>query len=272
MQLNAIDLAIPPYRGPVKQPQERTYELPVEKPQPALKLSAPCQVKKGSTWLEDPAKVILVRRDGTFDVAVFEYQQVFAGPSRLEKAYELKSKPYPDEVREPTAAITAAMCAYEEAVTAAQEKPQVPDLFTATYFVDVVRSDAAAGVVRAKVRIAGQDWVAESHNAFDEASTCEQVLCAGNPLHFHRRHYGAAERNYEQLKQWIREQTGWNGVDRIYTRGFELKEIHDTRVHSQAREGLAIVVLAKGEVYDRAKWAAYAEPGGVVGSSGCRIL
>ena len=270
-----MDLAIPPYRGPVTQPQERVGEQPVETPQTALKLGDPCQVKKGDTWLEDPAKVTLVRRrDGTFDVAVFEYRQLAVGAPRLEKAYELKSKPYPDEVREPTAAIAAAMSAYEAAVTAAQDRPQVPDRLDATYFVDAVRSDAAAGVVRAKVRINGQDWGAESHDTREtgEASTCEQICFAGSPWHFHRTHYGAAEHNYERLKGWIREQTGWDDVDRVYTRGFELKNIHDLRVHSQAREGLAIVVLAKGEVYERAKWAAYAEPGGVVGSSGGCIL
>ena len=37
------------------------------------------------------------------------------GAPRLEKAYELKSKPYPDEVREPTAAIAAASAAVSAA-------------------------------------------------------------------------------------------------------------------------------------------------------------
>jgi len=257
-------LAIPPYRGSTN-PQEPVVEQAAAR-QPApthkLQLSAPCQVMKAGAWLDEPAKIINRRRDGTYDVAVFEYKgSPPVSERRLEKAYELKSKVYPDEVREPTPAIAEAMAAYEAAV--ANPRPSVPDNFHADYEVDVVRRDAT-GVIRAKIPVKGREFRDESEHTFDRASFCEKVACAGNPFWFHRKVFGASQQNHELFKQWIRDSTGWSDVDRLYTRGFELKSAHVLLVHGQARDGLAIVVLGQGETYNREEWAAYAELAGRV--------
>ena len=259
--IQAMDLEIPAFRGPESKPPDQVVDEtgPSErKPQVRFQVSAPCQVMKAGAWLEEPAKIINRRRDGTYDVSVFEY--LGGLEKRLTKAYELKSKPYPDEVREPTPAIVEAMALYEAAVASPQV--QVPESYFADYEVDVVRNDPNAGVVRAKVLIKGSQFEAQSITR--DASTCEQIICAGNWWWFHQTVNGAAERNHALLLGWIREATGWANTDRLYTRGFEVKDAHVVIVHGQARQGLAIVVLGEDEIYNREAWATYAEPGGRV--------
>jgi hypothetical protein len=265
-----MDLAIPPYRGAANPQEPEVKPTAVGKPASShkLQIAAPCQVMKAGAWLDEPAKIINRRRDGTYDVAVFEYKgSPPISERRLEKAYELKSKTYPDEVREPTPAIAEAIAAYEAAV--ANPRSSVPDNYHAEYEVDVVRRDAMAGIVRAKVHVKGRAFIDEIESTFDRAGLCEQIACAGNYSWFRRRISGAAEQNHEMFKQWIREATGWSNVDRLYTRGFELESAHIILIHGQAREGLAIVVLGEGETYNREEWAAYAEPGGRVQQSSC---
>ena len=268
--LQAMDLTIPPHRGPTNPQEPEVKQTAAGKSAPLHKLqnAAPCQVMKAGAWLDEPAKIINRKRDGTYDVAVFEYKgSPPISERRLEKAYELKSKTYPNEVREPTPAIAEAMAAYEVAVT--NPRTPIPDHFHANYEVDVVRRDATAGIVRAKVHVEGRAFLDESESTFDRAGLCEQIACAGNWSWFHRRTSGAAEQNHEMFKQWIRDATGWSNVDRLYTRGFELKSAHILLIHGQARAGLAIVVLGEGETYNREEWAAHAEPGGGVQQSSC---
>ena len=78
---------------------------------------------------------------------------------------------------------------------------------------------------------------------------------------------GSNEANARKLREGIARATGWDASE-IYSGGEKLDAGHAIRVHGAMKARRPLVVLGKGDVYDKKRWAPIAEKDSAVRSAG----
>ena len=217
-------------------------------PESTLKVGMAVEVTKAGVWLAELARVKQVHPDGTYDVSVFSAFHSRTGS--LKEDFVLTNKP-PEEVR---CAPPAAAARLE----ALANKP--PDMFE-PYKVQVVR-DHDGREEWCEVQInTGFRW--EQTRRMRERRGVERLLTSPGALRLWEKIPGSDERNTEKLLTAIGFATDWRwqGVDesQVYCNGSMLTEHHFLRVHGMMEAGLPLVVVSKGQTYDRERWAPIAE-------------
>jgi len=213
---------------------------------PPLKVDQAVAVTKAGIWISELARIKSINPDGTYNVQVFHKFSSDGG--RLKEELVLTNKPYPNEVK----------AAHPSTAARLEALAKVPPEMFEPYKVRVVRDRDGReewGVIHINTSLRWVETIQRVHrSAFEE-------VCLTSPSRMWKTVPGAEEKNQLNLLDEIVRVTKWDDMANadVYCGGSKLSSFHTLRVHSIMCAGRPLVIVRKGQPYDKDRWAPIAE-------------